>query len=347
MALKNYSVLKGRPVENRLASGANPHYQVRVVDDIAEYRIAINVQSQDKSDLEYLISSHWQHPIQDNLQELPFGIHTIQRRPNDIALDYIRGNIVDPKLFVPIPMNLPGPDNDLNEKLDHYVQRAMADENSVLYAFGETWGPENKRDKIFGFLPGAGIHDIHMNQGNDSAHRGDDGVWQDGGLVFQFPGQDQWVGIFLRFQSQAWHTDDTTGHVIAIPTSGPPSDAMPAARLGPDTLPTTDRPDGLIRIIAARVNDIQSPEQEIITLLNRSNREVSLNGWKIADKQKNKISLDGTVGPGATKTITVAAPVSLSNKGGIITLLDENGLKVDGVSYTRSKARHPGWTLTF
>jgi hypothetical protein len=26
MALKNYSVLKGRPVDYRLASGANPHY---------------------------------------------------------------------------------------------------------------------------------------------------------------------------------------------------------------------------------------------------------------------------------------------------------------------------------
>jgi hypothetical protein len=115
----------------------------------------------------------------------------------------------------------------------------------------------------------------------------------------------------------------------------------------PDTLPTTDRPDGLIRIIAARLNDIQSPEQETITLLNRSNREVSLNGWKIADKQKNKTPLDGTVGPDATKTITIAALVLLSNKGGIITLLNENGLKVDGVSYTRSKARNPGWTLTF
>ena len=119
---------------------------------------------------------------------------------------------------------------------------------------------------------------------------------------------------------------------------------MPAVRLGLDTLPTTDRPDGLIRIIAARVNDIQSPERETVTLLNRSNREVSLSGWKIADKQKNNMPLHGTIGPGATMTIAVAAPVSLSNKGGIITLLNENGLKVDGVSYTHSKARHPGWT---
>jgi hypothetical protein len=110
---------------------------------------------------------------------------------------------------------------------------------------------------------------------------------------------------------------------------------------------TLSYPDGLIHIIAARVNDIQSPEQETVTLLNRSNREISLNGWKIADKQKNKMPLDGTVGPGAAKTITVTAPVSLSNKGGIITLLNDNGLKVDGVSYTRSKTRHPGWTLTF
>ncbi len=63
------------------------------------------------------LMNHWQHPLQDNLQELPLGIHAIQSRPNDIALDYIRGNIVDPRLFIPIPMNLPGPDNDLNEKL--------------------------------------------------------------------------------------------------------------------------------------------------------------------------------------------------------------------------------------
>jgi uncharacterized protein YukJ len=347
LPISHYSVLKAKAVDSRFASGSNPHYQVRAVDDTAEYRIAINVQSQDKSNLEYVISSHWNHPIQDNLQELPFGIRGIESRPGGLALDYIRGNIIDPRLFIPIPMSLPGPDNDLNEKLDHYVQRAMADENSVLYSFGATWGPENKRDKIFGFQPGSGIHDIHMNQGNDTRHSGDDGVWQDGGLVFHYPGQDQWVGIFLRFQSQAWHTDDVTGHTIAIPTSGPPSDEIPSVPLGPHTLPTTDLPDGLIRIVAALVNDTHSPERETVTLLNTSNREVSLAGWVIADKQKNKMLLDGTLGAGATRTIAVTAPITLSNKGGIITLLDDRGLKVDGVSYTHSQARHPGWTLTF
>ena len=75
------------------------------------------------------------------------------------------------------------------------------------------------RDKVFGFLPGNGVHDVHMNQGNSQQFRRDDGVWQDGGLLLHYPTQDQWVAIFLAFQSQAWHTDDRTGH--AIPTRNP------------------------------------------------------------------------------------------------------------------------------
>ena len=77
----------------------------------------------------------------------------------------------------------PGPDNDLNEKLDAYVQRAMADELAMVYAFGEPWGAERTRPMIiFGFLPGNGIHDIHMNQGNPRGRFfSDNGPWQDGG----------------------------------------------------------------------------------------------------------------------------------------------------------------------
>ena len=34
------------------------------------------------------------------------------------------------------------------------IQRAMADEEAQLDAFGERWGPENVKDKIFVFLLG-------------------------------------------------------------------------------------------------------------------------------------------------------------------------------------------------
>jgi len=33
--------------------------------------------------------------------------------------------------------------------------------------------------------------------------------------------------------------------------------------------------------------------------------------------------------------------------GGVITLLDADGLKVDGVAYTRDQARREGWSTVF
>ncbi len=122
-------------------------------------------------------------------------------------------------------------------------------------------------DKIFGFRPGNGVHDIHMNQGNSGRFRDDDGVWQDGGAAVPVPGEDRWVAIFLAFQSQAWHTDDTTGHAIS-------------------TCPTEvgDQP---LRIVAALVNPVgPSPEQESVTLLNASPSPVDLAGWRLADRMK-------------------------------------------------------------
>jgi uncharacterized protein YukJ len=40
-----------------------------------------------------------------------------------LAWDYIRGNLFSPEKMVPLPLDVPGPDNDLNEKINFYVQR--------------------------------------------------------------------------------------------------------------------------------------------------------------------------------------------------------------------------------
>jgi uncharacterized protein YukJ len=346
MPLKNYGILKGKAVEVRAGAGQSPHYQVRVVDDTTDYRIAINVMSAlSPSELEYLIDDRFTHPITSMLQEVPLGFTHIASKPGTTALDYIRGNLFDRTKMRILPFNVPGLDNDLNEKLDGVMQRAVADEEALVYAFGERWGPEqNKKDKYFGFLPGNGIHDIHMNQSNVGQFMGDDGVWQDGGVLVHFPSQQQWVAIFLKFQSQGWHTDDKTGHKI-----GPTEPVVPPVPIPPQPppLPTSDDPQGLVRIVAALVNSVQSPEVEIVTLVNTSPREISLEGWALADTQKNKQKLTGKLNSGEARAIRVQKPVALSNKGGIITILDETGLKVDGVSYTKAQASNPGWTIVF
>jgi uncharacterized protein YukJ len=346
MPLKNYGMLKGKAIEVRPGAGQNPHYQVRIVDDTTDYRIAINVQSAlSPSELEYLIDDRFTHPITSMLQEAPLGFTHITSKPGTTALDYIRGNLFDRTKMRILPFNVPGIDNDLNEKIDGVMQRAVADEEALVYAFGERWGPEqNKKDKYFGFLPGNGIHDIHMNQSNVGQFKGDDGVWQDGGVIVYFPGQQQWVAIFLKFQSQGWHTDDRTGHKI-----GPDEPHVPPVPIPPQPppLPTSDDPQGLVRIVAALVNSVQSPEVEIVTLVNASPRELNLEGWALADTQKNKQKLTGKLNSGEARAIRVQKPVALSNKGGIITILDETGLKVDGVSYTKAQASNPGWTIVF
>jgi hypothetical protein len=172
--------------------------------------------------------------------------------------------------MAPLPFDVPGLDNDLNEKIDFQVQRALAEEDAMVYAFGERWGPEpDTRDKYFGFKPGNGIHDIHMNQGNSKEFMKDDGVWQDGGMLLHLPSEDRWVAAFLAFQSQCWHTDDSTGHCI-----------------GDAEQPAEDK--GVV-IIAATVNPAgDDPGMERVLLLNTLAIPVNLDGWALADKNKRR-----------------------------------------------------------
>ncbi|HVW65008.1 MAG TPA: DUF2278 family protein [Nitrosospira sp.] len=350
MPLKSYGVLKGRPVDRQLGSGANPHYQIHIVDDTTHYRIAVNVASQlAPSELEFLVDSRFDHPILAELADKPLGWLPLPPRPGGLALDFIRSNLFDPRDLRVLPFNVPGPDNDLNEKIDQFVQRAMADEDALVYAFGERWGPEsNVTDKIFGFVPGNGVHDIHMNQGNTGRFVGDDGVYQDGALMFHFPRTSQWVAVFLKFQSQTWHTDDRTGHQIRVETSGPASDRNIVSNpFIPGGQPGPEMPDGAVRIVAALVNSTQSPEIEFVTLLNTTTETISLEGWQLADRDKNRMGLTGSIAAGETLRIQLLPPVFLPNKGGIITLLNDRGLRVDGVAYTGAQAGNPGWTVKF
>jgi uncharacterized protein YukJ len=333
--LERYGVLKGSVVDARREDDSDtPHYQVHVRADSTSYRVAVNVKSQmSPSELLFFVDDRFQHPVIADLPGLSQGFTELQREPGTLALDFIRGNLFDRLQLRPLPHNLPGPDNDLSDRVEHYVARARQEPGSEVYALGERWGPEqDKRDKVFGFLPGNGVHDIHMNQGNHPQFARDDGVWQDGAIVFRFPSTDQWVAVFLVFQSQAWHTDDSTGHAIT----------------GPGPVPGPTEPDRVVRIVGALVNPIgPAPEPETVTLLNVSPGPVELAGWQIADRLKNKQSLIGTIAAGETVTVPAQSPVQLGNKGGIITLLNDRGLKVDGFSYTEQQAQREGWTLVF
>ena len=339
VGLSRYGVLKGRAVAARREDDLDtPHYQVQVSAAGTDYRIAVNVRSSlSPPDLLFLVDEDFRHPITQKLPSLEEGFSLVPKRPDGAALDYIRGNLFSRLDMRLLPHSLPGDDNDLSDRLAHFVDRAVREADALVYAFGERWGPEpGNSDKIFHFEPGNGIHDIHMNQGNDPGHARDDGVWQDGGLILRFPASDQWVAIFLAFQSQAWHTDDETGHTLPGPTPGP----------GP--APHPSEPDFRVRIVAALVNPTgPAPEPETVTLLNATPDLIDLTGWKLIDRAERAQTLAGRINAGATVVVPIAPPLALGNKGGMITLVDETGLKVDGVAYTKEQASNEGWTVVF
>jgi len=336
MPLQKYGVLAGRVVGSRAEGGADsPHFELHIEAASGHFRVAVNVLSKGSPpELLYLAVEDFRHPMLEAVAALPDGFTPVPSQPGGLALDFIRGNLFDRAAFRIMPATAPGPANDLAEALTHVAERAQGDPVARVFAFGERWGPEPGSDPVFGFQPGNGIHDIHMNQGNSGQFVGDDGVWQDGGLLFRFPDPDRWVAVFLAFQSQTWHTDDTSGHALEV---------------GPGVLPAPDDPHRRVRIIAAVVNAVgPAPERESVTLLNPGSEPIDLTGWSMVDSHGGRTDLDPTMLPvGDALRIPVAAPMQLGNHGGTITLLDAEGLKVDGVAYTGDQVQDEGTSVVF
>jgi len=213
----SYGVLKGK-VANKFRgqpSDKTPHYEIHVKASNKNYRVAVNVQSQESpSEVLYLVDENFAPPHAPELKRLS-GTFTALGKNDDIAVDYVRSHLFDTTKMKPLPANVPGKDNDLEELVDKYVTLAMTKPGAMIYAFGARFGPQSGKDKPFGFSPELGVHDIHMNQGNSSKFAGDDGVFQDGALLINLPQGDQWIALFLAFQSQSFHTDDRTGHKLA------------------------------------------------------------------------------------------------------------------------------------
>ncbi len=351
MPLKHgYAVLKGTVIGSKPATSQNAHFSVRIVDDEANYRIAVNVKSKyHPHDLECHLDDDFRHPVTQALRNLRRGMRVLpadwkKRREDGVALDFVRMNLFAREKMRPVPMAAPGPFDDLNEVIGNLLHQAASDEGNYLCAFGEPWGPETVPDKVFGFLPGRGIHDIHMNQGNlKAAHAHEDGLYQDGALIVYLAPQDRFVAYFTKFQSQSWHTDEEGGHAIGRDggrIEPRPGDAVAA----PPPLPAT------VRIVAAMVNPAGPDEgKEYVTLANVTGADIDLAGWSLLDRMDRPLKLSGVLSRVAPMTVTVPAdaPFKLGNNGGTITLLNAAGLTVHGVAYTAAQASHAGAAITF
>lgn len=319
MPLKKYGVLKGRPVKMK-NSPDGAHLEIQIKADGKDYRIALNVRSQAvPPELRYLIHKDFLHPFVNPLQELKEGITS----KADIALDYIRSNVFNYRKMK-LAKEIAEGDNELSDTVELYVERAIREKDAMIYAFGEYWGPEEKEDIYFGFNPGQGIHDIHMNQGNAGRWARDNGTYQDGGMLIHFPDEDQWSAFFFAFQSQSFHTDES-GNVFAVEADD----------------------ENAVVIVGALLN----PEEgaPYISLLNRTNRIMDMSGWRLAGVRNEKpIALSGELTPGEYYKVEVPpGTIHMQNTGGTIALIDSEGIKIHGASYTTPDYGKKGYLKVF
>ncbi|WP_439530056.1 DUF2278 family protein [Pannonibacter sp.] len=340
MALKNYGLLKGIASAMTLDDDDSPHIEIRIEALGTSYRIAVNVRSkQAPHDLLFDIQHSFAHPILSELKQLPAGITDIRRDRPHLALDYVRGGIVRREDMEIAPFQRSGPANDLRDLIEPLVETAIAEDHHIsFYAFGEVWGPEpGKPDAYFGFLPGNGIHDIHMNQGSRGSFASSNGVNQDGALLIHFGETDTWTAIFLAFQSQDWSTNAQTGHPLkAKPEPDQAINPMTAA----------------LSILAALIDPSASPEdgEETVTVLNRTDIAIDLTGWTLADMSGRTEQLKGLLGAGETLRVRLTAtPLGprLSNKKGGIQLVAPDGTITDRVIYQKQDVAREGWTTVF
>ena len=210
MPLSKYGVLKGT-VTGHLRDADDDHYQILVTAGNTVHRIAVNVKSaapKAPSTLLFHSLTNLQPAFLKKLDGLAVGYTKIASKTGGLAIDYVRSGWFKSSVMKEVPPDQPGVDNDLKDKLETAVVKAVKEAKSVIYAFGEKWGPEkNRRDQYFKFLPGNGIHDIHMNQGNSGKYKKYNGVFQDGALIFRY-GSGKHVAFFLAFQSQTFQTDN-------------------------------------------------------------------------------------------------------------------------------------------
>ncbi len=343
MAL-HYGVLRGRVDRfKREDDLSSPHLQIRVVDDQGSaWRIAFNVLSGDQSQLILHRGDPLQgHPILGGLGGIASGFTALppSARSEATALDFLRAPLFDWPTGVSIPSTGPGADDDLQDALVAALT-ALRTQNGEIFVFGarfpEPGQPSNPRPIDHEFGTSQGIHDVHMNQGSPSPgpFAKDNGVFQDGGLILQYPNRA--LGLFVRFQTQWLPTDNTTGH--RLPTAQP---ILPGGAVTPPgPLPLVADP--LVYIERALVNPVGAdPGLEVVVLGNTTTKPIDVSGWSLVDRNGNAERLGTLVlAGGESRAIVLSGKAAqLSNKGGTIGLRNTAGEQVHAVSYSETDAR--------
>lgn len=347
MGTINYSRLKGKVSRFNPAPTGNPHLWLLVDAGTDTFFATVNVQSSKdvpgspvaESFLNFFVDEDFRHPIVARLRDLEPGLATQGRTYADGAVDYIKGNLFDPRKMRVLPSQSRD-ENDLVHRLEALFDLARQQSDDIVIIGSQFRTSHHQTDSVFGETPAFGIDNTHMAQGDPpdiDAKLHENGVWHDGAIFLLSTNTDRVTAIFLAFQTQEWHTDKNGQPVDGITGFEAPRYAVSDAGLG-NLLPA---PSPLAELTS--LNRLASGMGKLV-IANMSNGPLDVSGWSVTTPDSSQKLQSTTIQPGEPLTIDLPSEF-LDDTGGILTLLDDRDLKVDGVAYLGGPAT--GWSTSF
>ena len=343
----DYSYLKGKIDRYKPAPTGNPHLWMLVDVGSDTVFATVNVQSSKdlpnmpvaESYLDFFIDEDFRHPIVSHLRGLAPGLNRQECSYAQGALDYIKGNLFDPRKMRVLPSQSAGGD-DLVHRLEALLSVAREQNDDIVIVGSQFKTSPGQTDAVFGETPAFGIDNTHMAQGDPpkiDAKLHENGAWHDGAIFLLSTNTDRVTAIFLAFQTQAWQTDEngqardgTTG--FEAPrydfSGGGLGNIVPAPAPLAELTSLNRLPDGTRRLVIA----------------NMSTTPLNVSGWKVTTPTAGQDLPATSIQPGQPISIDLNGSLVL-DAGGILSLIDAQRLKVDGVAYLGGPAT--GWSTSF
>jgi uncharacterized protein YukJ len=348
----NYHCLRGKVRAYAPAEPpGNPHLWVILDAGDRQWFATINVRSNKdepgdpigKSYLYYLIDADFSHPVVPSILARPVGLSPVERSYAGGAIDFQRGNLFNPNDMRVLPAEGAG-DDGLVHRLGGLLELAKLQNCEVLF-YGNAFlkNNPNQTDAAFGYTPDTpfGLDNVHMAQGdprdvNMQLH--ENGVWHDGACFIWDANSRRMTAIFLAFQSQGWHTNENGDLIFgatgceapAYDFSAEAGTLLPAPKRIAEITSAHRAPDGAASVVVA----------------NMGAAPLDLTGWRLLVDAVTSFPLPATIlAPGQPFSAPLPAG-SLSDAGGLLTLINSAMLRVDGVAYLGGDPA-AGWSTSF
>ncbi len=351
MAHINYQTLRGKVRAFAPAQPLdNPHLWVILESGGREYFATVNVRSNKdapgepvgKSYLYYFVDTDFSHPIVPSILARAEGMAPLERSYAAGALDFQRGNLFNPNAMRVLPPEGPG-DDGLVHRLSGLLKLAQTQESDVVF-YGNAFSKDNphQTDAAFGYTPDTpfGLDNVHMAQGDPrevNIRLHENGAWHDGACFIWDQNSRRMTAIFLAFQSQGWHTNangdllfGATGCEAPAYDFGVGLTPLPLPKRAAEVTSAHKSPDGTAAVVVA----------------NMGAGPLDLAGWRLLIDAEVSFPLPATkINPGQPLSVPLPAG-ALKDEGGLITLLNESNLRVDGEAYAGGDPT-VGWSTSF